>query len=53
VSDAVRKVRTKNLKKAPPLPDHLRAELLRHFQDDIGETAALIGRNLDHWLHPA
>jgi hypothetical protein len=53
VSDAVRRVRTKNLKKAPPLPDQLRAELLRHFQDDIGRTAALIGRNLDHWLPPA
>lgn len=53
VSDAVRRVRTKNLKKAPPLPDQLRAELLRHFRDDIGETAALIGRNLDHWLPPA
>lgn len=52
VSDAVRRVRTKNLKKAPPLPDQLRAELLRHFQDDIGRTAALIGRNLDHWLPP-
>jgi hypothetical protein len=53
VSDAVRRVRTKNLKKAPPLPDRLRAELLRHFRDDIGETAALIDRNLDHWLPPA
>jgi hypothetical protein len=53
VSDAVRRVRTKNLKKAPPLPDRLRAELLRHFRDDIGATAALIGRNLDHWLPPA
>jgi hypothetical protein len=53
VSDAVRRVRTKNLKKAPPLPDQLRTELLRHFQDDIGETAELIGRNLDHWLPPA
>jgi hypothetical protein len=53
VSDAVRRVRTKNLKKAPPLPDQLRVELLRHFQDDIGETASLIGRNLDHWLPQA
>ncbi len=53
VSDAVRRVRTKNLKKAPPLPDRLRAELLRHFRVDIAETAALIGRNLDHWLPPA
>lgn len=53
VSDAVRRVRTKNLKKAPPLPDQLRAELLRHFRDDIGQTATLIGRNLDHWLPPA
>jgi hypothetical protein len=52
VSDAVRRVRTKNLKKAPPLPGQLRAELLRHFHDDIAETAALIGRNLDHWLPP-
>jgi len=53
VSDAVRRFRTKNLKKAPPLPDQLRWELLGHFREDIGETAALIGRNLDHWLPPA
>lgn len=53
VSDAVRRFRTKNLKKAPPLPDQLRGELLGHFREDIGETAALIGRNLDHWLPPA
>jgi hypothetical protein len=53
VSDAIRRVRTKNLRKAPPLPDALRAELQGSFRDDIHATASLTGRNLDHWLPPA
>ena len=52
-ADMARRLRTKNLKKAPPLPKELKAELSRHFRDDIGKTSELIRRNLDHWLRPA
>jgi hypothetical protein len=52
-ADLARRLRTKNLKQAPPLPEDLKAELGRHFRDDIAKTSALIGRNLDHWLPPA
>ena len=52
-ADVARRLRTKNLKKAPPLPKELKAELSRHFRDDIGKTSELIRRNLDHWLRPA
>ena len=50
--DMARRLRTKNLKKAPPLPKDLKAELGRHFRDDIGKTSELIGRSLEHWLPP-
>jgi hypothetical protein len=43
-------MRARNLKKAPPLPADLRRELTVPLRDDIAGTAALIGRNLDHWL---
>ena len=49
-ADVARRLRTKNLKKAPPLPKELKAELSRHFRDDIRKTSELIGRNLDRWL---
>ena len=43
-ADMARRLRTKNLKKAPPLPEDLKAELGRHFRDDIGKTSELIGQ---------
>lgn len=46
----VRRVRQRNLRKAPPLPLPLRAELTAHFREDIQRTSDLIGRSLDHWL---
>ncbi len=46
----VRRLRTRTMRPAPALPVELRSELTRHYQDDIARTAALIGRNLDHWL---
>lgn len=47
----VRRMRARNLKKAPPLPAELRRELTeRCFRDDIKRTAEAIGRSLDHWL---
>lgn len=52
-ADLARRLRTKNLKKAPPLPAELKAELGQHFRDDIAKTSSLIGRSLDHWLPPA
>jgi hypothetical protein len=47
----VRRMRARNLKKAPPLPPELKEELTdRIFRDDIARTAQAIGRSLDHWL---
>ena len=51
-ADMARRLRTKNLKKAPPLPKDLKTELSRHFRDDIGKTSELIGKSLEHWLSP-
>ena len=48
----VRRVRTRNLQKAPPLPRELRAELLEVFRDDILKTSELVGRDLGAWLSP-
>lgn len=47
----VRRMRARNLRKAPPLPLELKRELTdRSFRDDIRRTAEVIGRNLDDWL---
>ena len=50
VANWVRRMRVRNLKKAPPLPADLKRELTVPLREDIAGTAALIGRNLDHWL---
>ncbi|HZI75610.1 MAG TPA: hypothetical protein VFD73_16635, partial [Gemmatimonadales bacterium] len=46
----VRRVRTRNLRAAPPLPAELKRELTAHFREDITQTSELIGRSLEHWL---
>jgi hypothetical protein len=46
----VRRLRTRNLRQAPPLPLELREELRLHFRADIERTSGLIGRGLEHWL---
>lgn len=46
----VRRLRTSNLRQAPPLPAEVRQELTHHFRADIGRTSELIGRDLEHWL---
>lgn len=46
----VRRVRTRNLRAAPPLPAGLKQELTEHFRDDINRTSELIGRDLQLWL---
>jgi hypothetical protein len=46
----VRRLRARNMRKAPALPAELRGELTAHFREDIGRTSTLIGRSLDHWL---
>ena len=46
----VRRLRTKNMRQAPPLPAALRQELTQHFRADIAHTSELIGRSLDLWL---
>jgi hypothetical protein len=49
-ADWVRRIRTSNMRKAPPLPPELRTELTAHLREDILSTSRLIGRRLDHWL---
>ncbi|HEU4356295.1 MAG TPA: sulfotransferase [Actinomycetota bacterium] len=50
--DRIRRVRTRNLRRAPGLPAGLRAELIERFRDDIGRTSELVGRDLSAWLEP-
>lgn len=49
-ADWVRRIRTTNMRKAPPLPVNLRRELTSRFREDIVQTSGLIGRSLDHWF---
>jgi len=49
----IRRLRTRTMRQAPPLPAELRRELAGHFHEDIARTSALIGRSLDHWLQGA
>lgn len=53
VADLARRLRTRNLKRAPAMPPEMRARLSRSFEDDIRATSALIGRSLDAWLPSA
>jgi hypothetical protein len=53
LADRVRRIRTRNLRRAPELSPDLRAELIERFRDDIGRTSELIGRDLTAWLEPA
>lgn len=48
--DWARKVRTRNLRRAPKLPEELRAKLIECFRTDIAKTSDLIGRDLSPWL---
>ena len=49
-ADWVRRIRTRNMRKAPSLPPELRQELTSRLREDIESTSRLIGRSLDHWL---
>jgi len=49
----LRRLRTRTMRPAPPLPGELRQALTANFQEDIARTSALIGRSLDLWLRPA
>jgi Sulfotransferase family len=46
----VKRLRSRNLRQAPPLPKDLKRELTRPFHEDIRKTSELIGRDLQHWL---
>jgi hypothetical protein len=48
----LRRVRARNMHKAPALPESLRALMAEHFDDDIARTARLIGRDLNAWRRP-
>jgi hypothetical protein len=49
-ADLARRVRTRNMRRAPPLPPDLKATLQENFREDIGKTSGLIGRDLSSWL---
>jgi len=49
-ADWARRTRTRNLRRAPRLPNELANELRERFRDDISNTAELIGRDLSLWL---
>ena len=40
------------LRSPAPLPASIRQRLIEQFRDDVGETSALIGRDLSSWLQP-
>lgn len=47
--NAIRRFRTRNLQKPPPMPPALHEELQAPFLDDIRKTSDLIGQSLDRW----
>jgi hypothetical protein len=46
----VKRLRSRNLRQAPPLPKDLKQELTQTFHEDIRKTSELISRDLQHWL---
>ena len=50
LANLARRIRTSNLKKAPPLPEEMRAEMIDSFRHDILATEDLVGLDLGHWL---
>lgn len=46
----IRRLRTRNMRKPPPLSPELKRELTAPLREDILRTSQLIGRSLDHWL---
>ena len=46
----VRRLRTRNLRPAPRIPDELRRQLNGNFREDLVQTSELIGRDLGRWL---
>ncbi len=49
-ANRLRKLRTTNMERPPPLPQELKVQLTRHLKEEIVKTAELTGINLDHWL---
>ena len=50
VANRLRKLRTSNMEKPPPLPQELKMQLTRHLEEEIMMTGELTGISLDHWL---
>lgn len=49
-ANLIRRVRTSNLRPAPPLPTEMRAVMLEVFREQIERTATLLDMDLDEWL---
>jgi hypothetical protein len=43
-------LKTRNLSKAPPMPEEARAELIEAYREDVVRLQELIGRDLSRWL---
>lgn len=50
IADYARRLRTSNLRAAPPLPAEMREQLTSYFREDIVKTAELVDRDLGGWL---
>jgi hypothetical protein len=49
-ANMIRRVRTSNLRPAPPLPTEMRALMLEIFREEIARTETLLDMDLTEWL---
>lgn len=49
-ANVIRRVRTSNLRPAPPLPTEMRAVMIEVFREEIERTEALLDMDLAEWL---
>ena len=50
LADRLRRIRTANMQKPPPLPRDLRREMTETLAVEIEKTSELTGLDLSHWL---
>lgn len=50
IANRLRKLRTANMDRPPPLPSEMRMEMIGHLEDEITKTAELTGLDLADWL---
>lgn len=50
LADRLRRMRTANMQKVPPLPTDLRRKMIEALAVEVEKTSELTGINLSHWL---